>query len=65
MGHYQPLNYKPVSPSYYLKTAFSNAIMTALYAHDEDYQRQKQAHGLKETRYLQRVKKHREKHRGH
>ena len=29
MGHYQPLNYKPVSPSYYLKTAFSNAIMTA------------------------------------
>ena len=39
--------------------------MTALYAHDEDYQRQKQAHGLKETRYLQRVKKHREKHRGH
>ena len=39
MGHYQPLNYKPVSPSYYLKTAFSNAIMTALYAHDEDYER--------------------------
>ncbi|RDF82104.1 MobQ family relaxase, partial [Levilactobacillus brevis] len=32
IGHYQPLNYKPVSPSYYLKTAFSNAIMTALYA---------------------------------
>lgn len=51
MGHYQPLNYKPVSPSYYLKTAFSNAIMTALYAHDEDYQRQKQAHGLKETEW--------------
>lgn len=51
MGHYQPLNYKPVSPDYYLKTAFSNAIMTALYAHDEDYQRQKQAHGLKETEW--------------
>lgn len=51
MGHYQPLNYKPVSPSYYLKTAFSNAIMTALYAHDEDYQRQKQAHGLKEIEW--------------
>lgn len=51
IGHYQPLNYKPVSPSYYLKTAFSNAIMTALYAHDEDYQRQKQAHGLKETEW--------------
>ena len=51
MGHYQPLNYKPVSPSYYLKTAFSNAIMTALYAHDEDYERQKQAHGLKETEW--------------
>lgn len=51
MGHYQPLNYKPVSPSYYLKTAFSNAIMTALYAHDEDYERQKQARGLKETEW--------------
>ena len=51
MGHYQPLNYKPVSPSYYLKTAFSNAIMTALYARDEDYERQKQAHGLKETEW--------------
>ena len=51
IGHYQPLNYKPVSPSYYLKTAFSNAIMTALYAHDEDYERQKQARGLKETEW--------------
>ena len=51
MGHYQPLNYKPVSPSYYLKTAFSNAIMTALYAHDEDYERQRQARGLKETEW--------------
>ena len=51
MGHYQPLNYKPVSPDYYLKTAFSNAIMTALYARDEDYQRQKQAQGLKETEW--------------
>lgn len=51
MGHYQPLNYKPVSPNYYLKTAFSNAIMTALYARDEDYQRQKQAQGLKETEW--------------
>ena len=51
MGHYQPLNYKSVSPSYYLKTAFSNAIMTALYARDEDYQRQKQERGLKETEW--------------
>lgn len=51
MGHYQPLNYKPVSPDYYLKTAFSDAIMTVLYARDEDYQRQKQAHGLKETEW--------------
>ena len=51
IGHYQPLNYKPVSPSYYLKTAFSNAIMTALYAHDEDYERQRQARGLKETEW--------------
>ena len=51
IGYYQPLNYKPVSPNYYLKTAFSNAIMTALYARDEDYQRQKQAQGLKETEW--------------
>ncbi|WP_395538474.1 MobQ family relaxase [Lactiplantibacillus pentosus] len=51
IGHYQPLNYKPVSPDYYLKTVFSNAILTALYARDEDYQRQKQAQGLKETEW--------------
>ncbi|MCS8564373.1 nickase [Pediococcus pentosaceus] len=51
IGHYQPLNYKPVSPSYYLKTAFSNAIMTVLYARDEDYERQKQAQGLKKTEW--------------
>ncbi|KRN59639.1 hypothetical protein IV83_GL001799 [Pediococcus inopinatus] len=51
MGHYQPLNYKPVSPDYYLKTAFSDAIMTVLYARDEDYERQKQAQGLKETEW--------------
>ncbi|RDG00731.1 MobQ family relaxase, partial [Levilactobacillus brevis] len=51
IGHYQPLNYKPVSPSYYLKTAFSDAIMTVLYARDEDYQRQRQAQGLKKTEW--------------
>ncbi|MGY5258101.1 MobQ family relaxase [Lactiplantibacillus plantarum] len=51
IGHYQPLNYKPVSPSYYLKTAFSNAIMSVLYARDEDYERQKQERGLKETEW--------------
>lgn len=51
IGHYQPLNYKPVSPDYYLKTAFSDAIMTALYARDQDYERQKQAQGLKETEW--------------
>ncbi|QAR39404.1 MobQ family relaxase [Lactiplantibacillus plantarum] len=51
MGHYQPLNYKPVSPNYYLKTAFSDAIMAALYARDEDYQRQRQAQGLKEAEW--------------
>lgn len=51
IGHYQPLNYKPVSPSYYLKTAFSDAIMAALYARDEDYQRQRQAQGLKEAEW--------------
>ncbi|WP_057705040.1 MobQ family relaxase [Lactiplantibacillus plantarum] len=51
IGHYQPLNYKPVSPDYYLKTAFSDAIMTVLYTRDEDYQRQKQERGLKETEW--------------
>ncbi|GAW65026.1 nickase [Ligilactobacillus acidipiscis] len=51
LAHYQPLNYKPVSPEYYLKTAFSDAIMAALYARDEDYQRQRQAQGLKEVEW--------------
>ena len=51
IGHYQPLNYKPVSPNHYLKMAFSDAIMTVLYARDEDYQRQRQAQGLKETEW--------------
>ena len=51
MQHYEPFNYKPVSPDYYLKTAFNDAIMVALYARDEDYQRQKQAQGLKETEW--------------
>ncbi|QHM61099.1 Mobilization protein A (plasmid) [Pediococcus pentosaceus] len=51
LAHYQPLNYKPISPDYYLKAAFSDAIMAALYARDEDYQRQRQAQGLKETEW--------------
>ncbi|KAF0333849.1 MobQ family relaxase [Pediococcus acidilactici] len=51
LAHYQPLNYKPVSPEYYLKTAFSDAIIAALYARDEDYQRQRQAQGLKEAEW--------------
>lgn len=49
MQHYQPLNYQAVSPSHYLKVAFSDAILTVLYARDEAYQRQKQARGLQET----------------
>ncbi|MFV5771834.1 MobQ family relaxase [Pediococcus acidilactici] len=51
LAHYQPLNYKPVSPEYYLKTTFSDAIIAALYARDEDYQRQRQAQGLKEAEW--------------
>ncbi|MBU7555798.1 MULTISPECIES: MobQ family relaxase [Lactobacillaceae] len=51
IGHYQPLNYKPVSPNYYLKKAFSDAIMTVLYACNEDYQQQKQARSLKESEW--------------
>ncbi|KGO32299.1 hypothetical protein Q757_01775, partial [Oenococcus alcoholitolerans] len=57
--HYQPLNYKAVSPSYYLKTAFSDAIMAALYARDEDYLRKQQLRGLKETEW-EMTKKHRQ-----
>ncbi|WP_195480624.1 MobQ family relaxase [Lactiplantibacillus plantarum] len=65
MRHYEPLNYKPVSPSYYLKTAFSDAIMVALYARDEDYQRQKQAQGLKETEWemTKKQRKHQTRNR--
>lgn len=51
MKHYQPLNYKPVRPSYYLKTAFNDIIMAVLYARNDDYQREQQAHGLKETEW--------------
>lgn len=51
LAHYQPLNYKPISPDYYLKAAFSDAIMAALYPRDEDYKRQRQAQGLKETEW--------------
>ena len=57
LAHYQPLNYKPVSPEYYLKTAFSDAIMAALYARDEDYKRQKQERGLKDTEWEMTKKK--------
>ncbi len=32
-----------------LKPAFSDAIMAALFARDEDYKRQKQERGLKDT----------------
>ena len=57
IGRYQPLNYKPVSPNRYLKTAFSDAVMAALYARDEDYKRQKQARGLKDTEWEMTKKK--------
>ena len=57
--HYQPLNYKAVSPSYYLKTAFSDAVMATLYARDEDYLRKQQLRGLKETEW-EMTKKHRQ-----
>ena len=51
MRHYEPFNYKPVSPSYYLKTAFSDTMMAALYARDDDYERRQQLRGLKETEW--------------
>ncbi|MQM86641.1 MobA/MobL family protein [Lactobacillus buchneri] len=57
IGRYQPLNYKPVSPNRYLKTAFSDAVMAALYARDEDYKRQKQVRGLKDTEWEMTKKK--------
>ncbi|MFT8813693.1 MAG: MobQ family relaxase [Oenococcus sp.] len=51
MGHYQPLHYKPVSSSRYLKIAFSDTIMAALYARDQEYKRLQQARRLTETEW--------------
>ncbi|MBO2723202.1 MobA/MobL family protein [Lactiplantibacillus plantarum] len=51
LEHYQPINYKAFSPSHYLTAIFSDAIMAALYARDDDYEGRQQLRGLKETEW--------------
>lgn len=49
LSDYEPFNYKEVTPSYYLETAFSDALLGILYSRSEDRRRSKQAKGLRET----------------
>ncbi|WP_057738891.1 MobQ family relaxase [Liquorilactobacillus uvarum] len=46
---YQPVNYKDVSPGYYLNNVIDGALISILYAHSEKYQHDKQQRDLKET----------------
>ena len=49
LSDYEPFNYKEVTPSYYLETAFSDALLGILYSRSEDRRRSKQAKGLREN----------------
>lgn len=51
LSDYEPFNYKEVTPSYYLETAFSDALLGILYSRSEDRRRSKQAKGLRETEW--------------
>lgn len=51
LSDYEPFNYKEVTPSYYLETAFSAALLGILYSRSEDRRRSKQAKGLRETEW--------------
>lgn len=51
LSDYEPFNYKEVTPSYYLETAFSDALLGILYSGSEDRRRSKQAKGLRETEW--------------
>lgn len=51
LSDYEPFNYKGVTPSYYLETAFSDALLGILYSRSEDRRRSKQAKGLRETEW--------------
>ena len=51
LSDYEPFNYKEVTSSYYLETAFSDALLGILYSRSEDRRRSKQAKGLRETEW--------------
>lgn len=51
LSDYEPFNYKEVTPSYYLETAFSDALLGILYSRSEDRRQSKQAKGLRETEW--------------
>ena len=51
LSDYEPFNYKEVTPSYYLETAFSDALLGILYSRSEDRRRSKQAKGLREAEW--------------
>lgn len=57
LSDYEPFNYKEVTPSHYLKTAFSDALLGILYSRSEDRRRSKQAKGLRETEWEMNKKK--------
>jgi hypothetical protein len=51
LNNYQPTNYKTLKPEQFLAVTFSNAIMRALYAKNEEIDKKKQQKGLKETEW--------------
>jgi hypothetical protein len=68
LNNYQPTNYKPLKPEQFLAVTFSNAIMQALYAKNEEIDKRKQQKGLKETEWemtkKQRQHQTRNRHEG-
>ena len=65
LSDYEPFNYKEVTPSYYLETAFSDALLGILYSRSEDRRRSKQAKGLRETEWemTKKQRKHQKNNR--
>lgn len=65
LSDYEPFNYKEVTPSYYLETAFSDALLGILYSRSEDRRRSKQAKGLRETEWkmTRKQRKHQTRNR--
>jgi hypothetical protein len=66
LNNYQPTNYKPLKPEQFLAVTFSNAIMQALYAKNEEIDKKQK--GLKETEWemtkKQRQHQTRNRHEG-